>query len=243
MDFNPNDYVQDGGMTAKMIMERKSLDITDDDMKRAYKKAYLRSVEKFFETAFLREHVRRFAENGDVPIVPDEPVLQKMLIDQADAVSQKPPYLMITINPRHDVSLKDLKKQVEKYIKKKTITHYIYVYEVRKDEEGLHCHIIVKYVDKPYNFKRGTKNTFKHLCDVNNPHILNFKFITEEHLQSKINYLLGDKKDTKKAGVACSEAYRKKHKLEPFYESSPRLPCRDAEIPLIDEPQDEPQEF
>lgn len=213
---------------ASMIMaDRKKL-ISDEELQQINKKAYMDATLKFLTTAYMREHVRVFAEDGTLPLIPDDPKLLDMLNNQADALAQKPPNILITINPRADVSLRDLVKVVDKLIKKKTITHYAYVYEVRKENEGLHCHMLVKYDDKPYNFKRGVKNTCKNICDSNNPNILNFKFIPEEHLLQKFKYILGEKKSSKMSGVNYTIEYRKRHNINNIYESNPLFPCRVA---------------
>lgn len=200
--------------------------ITDSDTDAVNKKAYLAALEGFLKTAYQREMVRNFMEDGTLPYVPKDPKLLKMLESQANAVSSKPPYLFVTVNPRPEVTLTELKKSIEKFLKKKSISQYFYVYEVRTENTGLHCHILLKYDIKPYDFKRSTKNTFKNVCDSSNPSCLNFKFVEEDTLQSKVEYLLGDKKDSKKKGVNFSIEYRKKNNIPAFVESSPPLPCR-----------------
>lgn len=209
---------------------------SDDEIKKTIKKAYLESLHQFYKTSFLREHVRAFCEEGKTPTKLD-PELQQIMDNQADALASKPPYLLLTINPRPDVSLAELKRVVEKIVSKRSITHYAYVYEVRSGNTGLHCHMLLKYTDKPYSFKRGLKNTAKHVCSVNNPEIFNMKYIPEDIVPDKLNYFLGNKKDSKKAGVVDTVAYRKTHNLEAMYESSPPLPCRATQTISDDSPQ------
>lgn len=231
-EINLNDLVPKNYQSAKDILNAKvkkaELEISDEDIQAVHKKAYLESLQCFYKTAYLREHVQRFAENGTLPYTPKDLKLAEMLHSQANRLITKPPYLLLTVNPRED-NLLTLRKAVEKFLSKKTIKHYIYCYEVRKPDKGLHCHILLEYNDKPYNFKRGAKNTFKNVCDSNNPNILNFKFVEEGNLLSKIDYIKGKKQDKKLAGVKASVEYRLANKLSPTYESTPPLPCRGAE--------------
>lgn len=236
-EINLHDLVPKNYQSAKDILNAKvkksELVISDEDIQRIHKKAYLESLQCFFKTAYLREHVRQFAEDGTLPYTPEDPKLVQMLHNQANSLITKPPYILLTVNPKEE-DLPSLMKAVEKFVRKKSIKHYVYCYEVRNPEGGLHCHILLEYDDKPYNFKRGAKNTFKNVCNVNNPHILNFKFIEEEHILSKINYLKGEKKDSKKAGVDATIIYRKEHNLSALYESTPSFPCRGAENEVLE---------
>lgn len=200
-------------------------------------KAYEDAYYQLCKTFMYRQMVSDLIEHGKPPMEMKNPKYVGMLQAQADRLVSKPPFLLITVNVRPNTLLDDLKKKVEKFVKKKTIQSFAYVYEVRKDDfTGLHAHILVQYDDKPYNFKRGAKNTFKTICDVNNPNILNFRFVQLDKLLSKYNYLKGEKQSKKLPGVKHSEQYRTKNNLLPIYESIPPLPCRDTEkIPLIEE--------
>lgn len=188
-----------------------------------------------FQRACLNEYFQTFQETGDLPIVANGEVKQIMEA-QCKKLSSKPPFCLITINPRSDITLPVLKKTVEKFLKKKTIPQWFQVYEVRKGETGLHAHILLRYTPTPFAFKRGAQNTFKNVCDSKNSSILNFKFIQENILLDKINYMLGEKKDSKLKGVKDTILYRKKHSLPKYEESSPPLTCRATQIPpeLID---------
>lgn len=231
MDFDPNEFLQKNKPASLIISEQKAK-ISDSELEAINKKAYLDATYQFLKTAYMREHVRVFAEEGKLPLIPKDVKLLAMLNNQADAICQKPPNMLITINPRKDVSLEELQKVVSKVVSKKTITHYAYVYEVRKEDEGLHCHILLKYADKPYNFKRGIKNTCKNICLADNPEILNFKFVTEDLIQQKFEYIEGHKKDSKMAGVNFTKQYRIQHNIESMYESNPPFPCRVALKPI-----------
>jgi len=199
--------------------------ITEKELAAVNKKAYLAALEGFLKTCYQREMVRGFMDSGKLPYTPKDEGLLKMLNDQAQSVTTKPPYMLVTINPRQDIELKALKKGVEKFLSKKSISQYFYAYE-NTDKGHIHCHILLKYDIKPYDFKRSAKNTFKGICDTSNPHCLNFKFIEEDTLQSKIDYLLGGKTDSKQKGVTLTTAWRIEENIPAFIESSPPFPCR-----------------
>lgn len=203
-------------------------------------KAYLDALGSFLKTAYQRQMVSDFATEGKLPYIPKDKKLLSLLEKQADQITSKPPYMFITVNPKLDTPLSLLKKKVEKFVSKVSVKKYYYVYEVRKENEGLHCHMLVEYSIRPYDFKRGAKSTFKNICDVNNPHCLNFKFIEENILPDKIDYMNGKKKDKKLAGVEFSVAYRKANNLLPSYESSPPFPCRATQDTLLIEERSEP---
>lgn len=200
--------------------------ISQSEQNATIKKAYTDALYQFYKTMFLRDMVSNVAERGVFPIKSDLTMIRDVHERTTDRLTSKPPYMLITVNVKTDIKLSLLMKKVEKFVKKKTITSYAYCYEVRNSSGGLHCHLLVHYTPKPYDFKRSTKNTFKHLCDVNNPSCLNFKFVEEDNLLSKYKYINGEKSDKKNASVLASAKYREENKLSQIYESSPPLPCR-----------------
>lgn len=210
--------------------------ITDKNKK--YKdiidKAYKDALYEFYKHAFKSQIVRNFLEEGTIPYQPDDPVQLELLQSAADATCTKSPYIFLTVNPRPDVSLEGFRKKIEKFVSRKCIDSYQYVYEVRKKEgedyKGLHCHILLRYLCKPYDFKRGAKNTFKTICDSNNPQILNFRFVDKDDLNSKISYMNGEKQDKKLPGVILTQEYRKINKLEDMYISKRPL---ESQTPLL----------
>lgn len=199
-----------------ILPKKPTLKISEEKCDEVNLKSYYDALAQFSKQAYLRQMVSDFCQDGILPHVPKDAKLRDLLERQANQVMTKPPYIFITINPKED-DLKDLQKVVAKILKKKTISDYHYVYEVRKEDKGLHVHMLVKYNDKPYSFKRGIKNTCKHICQSNNPNILNFKFIDATNVNDKINYMNGVKKDSKMPGVVASVAYREKNDLKPYY--------------------------
>lgn len=197
---------------------------------------YREACKAFYKALYTRQIYNDFVETGAVPYMPKDENRKKLIEKAHDAVSSKPPYMMLTINIRPNETMDKLRKSVEKFVNRKIVAKYFYVYEIRKaPDRGLHCHMLVQYNCKPYEFKRCAKSTFKKVCDSNNPSVLNFKFVQEDLLPSKIGYLLGDKQDKKKPGVKATIEYRKLNNLEDYYESNPQFPCRVAETNLLEE--------
>jgi len=192
-------------------------------------KAYKDATFTFFKQLYLRQHVANWMENGEVPILPEHPMMNRLIEQARDCVVTKPPYILLTVNAQPGITYNVLKTKVEKFVGRNIVQNFIYAYEVRrKTGEGLHCHILLKYSCKPYDFRRSAKSTFKSLCQVNNPDILNFKFVSEEDLQSKISYILGNKQAKKSESLKIIKAWREANNIPHFLESNPIFPCRVA---------------
>lgn len=203
--------------------------ITDNEIKPIIKKSYVKALERFYERFFLSDMYSHFVETGKMPLASDNPLLDRVVERSIDRIVSKPPFMLMTVNPRTD-DYKLLKKSVDKFVKRKIVEKYAYCYEIRqKPDKGLHVHILLKYDCKPYEFRRAAKNTFKKVCDSNNPNILNFKFVEEKNLLQKYNYIKGIKSEKKKSGVNATEEWRKANNIEALFESIPHLPCRDAQ--------------
>lgn len=213
-------------------LNRSTSLLTEEEKKMLLKKAESEALHAFYKSMFLRQYIGDFMTEGITPLDGSESNAQKVIIDRArNAVVTKPPFALITINPYPVITLDELTKAVNKFKKRKIIDAYAYVYEVRKEDfTGLHCHMIVKYNCKPYDLKRNVKSTFKNVCDESNPSILNIKYIEEQNLYSKLQYIKGNKKDAKMPGVTATKEYRFQNNLCELYESTPPIPCRGAEL-------------
>lgn len=219
------------------LLQQDTLILDDVQIKQQIVKAQKDAIYGFYKSLFSRQYVLDFMSEGKTPYAVFESYDQKQLIEKArNAVITKPPYAFITINPYKEVTLDELQKYINKFIKRKIIDAYYLVYEVRKNDlTGLHCHMLVKYNCKPFDLKRNAKSTFKNICDDSNPCILNIKYIEYDILESKINYMNGNKKDAKSEGVQATKIYRFQNGLSDYEESTPPLSCRGAEY-LITEP-------
>lgn len=140
--------------------------------------------------------------------------------------------LFITINPRPDIDLETFCKSVRKYVCKCWIDNYIYVLEQRGTNEselgkGFHCHVLLWKCDnkKSHEVIRETKNTFKNICSVDNPSVLNIKNCKEEDIHKRKNYMLGEKSTehdpTKEEKQNMDIKWRKSVNIEPYYKKNP----------------------
>lgn len=134
-------------------------------------------------------------------------------------------YCFITISPKEDYEFSKFYDKVKKFVERNMFLQYRYVLEQRgvKDEDagkGFHAHILVKRnLDyKPSKIALNSKNTFKDVCNVNNPKILNIQHIGEEFAKDKDEYMTGVKtgegKDEKQA---IDIIWRKANNIESVY--------------------------
>lgn len=137
--------------------------------------------------------------------------------------------LFITINPRPDVSLEDFMRAMNKFKSKVWIEDYIYVYEQRgitKEEsgKGFHSHILLWKPDnkKSHEVIRETKNTFKNICSIDNPSILNIKNCKDEDIEKRKNYMLGHKNTeadpSKQVKQEIDLIWRDRNNIENYYQ-------------------------
>lgn len=137
--------------------------------------------------------------------------------------------LFITINPRPDVSLEDFMKAMNKFKSKVWIEDYIYVYEQRGTTEqesgkGFHAHILLWKPDnkKSHEVIRETKNTFKNVCSIDNPSILNIKNCKDEDIEKRKNYMLEYKNTrtdpSKQVKQEIDLIWRERNNIENYYQ-------------------------
>lgn len=129
-------------------------------------------------------------------------------------------WILITVNcdDAHQ-NIRQLKKKVEKYVKRSFIVEYIYNFEQRSESEpylGIHSHILVRQNCRDGDkFRKSTLNTFKSL--VGNNMAINFRYISSTPEQA-IPYITGVKKDDKKnAKIVCDAKWRTMECLKQFY--------------------------
>ena len=142
------------------------------------------------------------------------------------------PWIWLTLRPEK-ILINDFKKLNTKLLSKKWITNYLYVYEqTGKTEEeigkGLHCHyLIYKGVKKQSDCIREIQNTVKNYIDVydqNSWRWCNIKFIPAKFKNTKINYMLGKKRNTplhndKEIKQYYDRVFRDQYGLEEYYKS------------------------
>ena len=136
--------------------------------------------------------------------------------------------LFVTINPRPDVGLETFHKSVRKYLSKCWIDTFVYVLEQRGTNQsdlgkGFHCHVLLWKSDnkKSHEVIRETKNTFKSVCSVDNPSVLNIKNCKDGDIDKRKNYMLGHKSTesdpTKEEKQKMDIVWRKSVSIEPYY--------------------------
>lgn len=112
-------------------------------------------------------------------------------------------YFFITICPYDYIELEKIQKAVTKFLKKKWMQKYLYVYEQREDDpdkpyNGIHLHFIVHRTGiAKSDVIREIYNTCKNI--VGSKQSVDVKLLkTERDLYIKINYLLGAKSSKEK---------------------------------------------
>jgi len=130
-------------------------------------------------------------------------ILKNALIAE-NKTDTKQNYLYLTINPKPDYPLSDFIKKIRKTLESKLFTDSLAVIEQRGTDTksigtGYHAHILFKRITPlneglpPSNIKRNLQDSYKKVCLVKNPQIMNFQFITLEYAEDKLEYMLGKK--------------------------------------------------
>lgn len=142
--------------------------------------------------------------------------------------AKKYPYVVITVNPdSSNQKIDKLVPLIDRFLKLEYIDSFKFVFEQRgKTEEemgkGVHCHMLIPRQRVPQShLERDAKRIFVSICDVDNWHCLNFKYINDEdeNLAKVVDYMMGKKNTEKMASVKIDKIWRKKLGLEEFYGS------------------------
>lgn len=135
-------------------------------------------------------------------------------------------YYFITICPYDDIELSKLVKVMDKMVKKRWFTSYVYVYEQRQSEQGkpyhgIHTHIIVdKGSVKKSEVIREVYNTCKDI--VGSKQSVDVKILeTDYDLSVRLNYILGTKStQEKQEKQSIDKIFREENNLQEFYEKN-----------------------
>lgn len=135
-------------------------------------------------------------------------------------------YYFITICPYDDIEISSLVKVMDKIIKKRWFTSYVYVYEQRQSEEdkpyhGIHTHIIVeKGTVKKSEVIREVYNTSKDI--VGSKQSIDVKILeTDNDLKTRINYIIGQKSTLEKQQKQKIDIlFRQKNNLQNYYQKN-----------------------
>lgn len=188
-----------------------------------YKNKYLKILNMKYQLKDLGKHMSQFKDNEDE---------LRFKIKEKVAREHNNSHLFITVNPKphkqdHDVKLvlEEFVKKVIKFINRNFCVEALAVIEQRgvNEEElgkGYHAHIALKrnVNYRPSDIIKGAKNTFKTVCDVKNPSLLNVSTHGEDFHKDKVVYIQGIKtgegKDIKQK---MDKLFRKKYNLEIVY--------------------------
>jgi len=136
-------------------------------------------------------------------------------------------WLFITVNSRDGAYLQQIMNRINKWVCRKAVLSAMWSFEQRSRNEeelgkGIHVHMLMRNGwQQRSQFDKNIKSTFGGICDVNNPAILNYKVVKQEHITNRINYLTGDKKLTgeKAEMMKMDKLWRQKEGMKPYYNS------------------------
>ena len=192
-----------------------------------YKNKYLKQLNMKYELELLGEDMKKMKH--------DNIKLTEQLKEQT-AQEHNNGYLFITINPKVSFpkpggatkfrqDIEKFEKLIIKFINRNFIEQAWAVIEQRgtTDDDagqGYHAHIELRrnLNYRPSDIIKGAKNTFKSLCDTNNPALLNCQIHGEDFHKDKLEYIEGVKtgegKDKKQE---IDITFRKKYNLQIVY--------------------------
>jgi len=149
----------------------------------------------------------------------DECILHADMKEWAEKKFQKGKacIFMITVNPRSDVKINDLHMRMKKALKKCYIEKWMYCYEWRNEDEGLHAHIRIlsSKKKKKSEVQREFHNTFKHLVES----VLCVNVIYGVKDNAFIDYVKGIKDGHLKDNAKYDRLMREDLGLKDWYES------------------------
>lgn len=132
-------------------------------------------------------------------------------------------WALITVNPKPEVTIENLKQSVEKFVNRTFAEVAIWAFEQRGEEvaniHGIHSHIFVrrKADVAPARIKAFATKDFGNL--VGNEKHIDIKYFTDADSINGINYVKGVKKSEEKVQkVTMDKLWRQTVGLEDYYE-------------------------
>lgn len=195
---------------------RRAWNIEEQD---AMAKAYLKAIQDA-QSVIIRQRV----QNGDFEGMETLEMLMKQIKNKKGNGGNLNLHYMVTVNPKPGVTLAELQKKVNKYVKRKMVRQCEWVYEQRGSHEGelgkgMHVHMLVTQRGDTFDtqFHRNTRNTFKTLVGDPEKHV----FITvckEEWMDGKREYMKGAKtEEGKSEKVDMDRIWRPQNNLQEYY--------------------------
>lgn len=139
-----------------------------------------------------------------------------LVSEKSEKIGKSEKFFWITVNPRLEVDLPTLVKTVQKAYKKKWAQNHAYVFETTRNNH-IHSHGLVKANYEAARARKEFANSFKDICDITNVHCFKFVILDEAKAKQKLEYMFGNKKDSKKEDVELTIAWRKENHLEDIY--------------------------
>lgn len=139
-----------------------------------------------------------------------------LVSEKSEKIGNSEKFFWITVNPRLEVDLPTLVKTVQKAYKKKWAQNHAYVFETTRNNH-IHSHGLVKANYEAARARKEFANSFKDICDITNVHCFKFVILDEAKAKQKLEYMFGNKKDSKKEDVELTIAWRKENHLEDIY--------------------------
>lgn len=195
------------------------------------RRAYLKTLEHH-HMAVIRDRVR----DGDFEGMPELEVLVNKLKRDRATGGNIHMFYFITVNVRPDVQFFELKKQVDKYVRRKIVAAAEWVYEQRADIEsemgrGMHLHMLVRQRGDVLHtrFCVDTRNTFKNLVGDPKQHV-NMTWHIEAHIPDKRDYMSGSKdSEEKRNKVEIDRVWRNHNHIAHYYTHGDLLPQANAD--------------
>ncbi len=197
-------------------------EISYTELQEVKKKAYKAVLDKEFRSYFLHK-----LENSPEKISNDKDITweiqELMKSKQEKQKSASSTHIFFTVNARPEIRLQDLEQSFHKAMKKKWITEYHAVFEQRSEleanmGEGPHIHILVNRGTEPSKARKELKNSFKNVCDIDNPSIFNIQWRKDSGVVKALDYIKGLKKDSDKdKKMVIDKLWREKNSLQNIY--------------------------
>jgi len=126
----------------------------------------------------------------------------------------------LDINPRQDITLTNFVLMCHTWFKKDAVMSGYMVFEQRGDTQetcgnGFHVHMNIIYSRCRTDLLKSAQKFFLEVCTPNNINVKVLK--TEEDLEKRQKYIMGQKCKEKMSKVIWDIPFREKNKIEKFY--------------------------
>lgn len=136
--------------------------------------------------------------------------------------SRKTDWVFLTVNFDPSKSFAECFKAAQKLGNRRIWEWSCWVHEQRGETpatagEGHHVHLLAKIKSATASAKSRSKSTVCHVCAVENSAIFNWKYIPEEYLSDKYQYITGAKAIEKQVKQSVDQLWREKNNILSIY--------------------------